>query len=115
MKSIFNNTFFIFIALAILVAFFSPLASTYPDGLDWTVEQNNKSKTIETEKPSGGFLFADYKIPFIKNEAASTIFSAFIGFFIIMAFFKLFFKSAMRPTGQVLCEKSAMKNNQNAL
>jgi len=118
MKSIFNNTFFIFIVLAVLAAFFSPFASVNPDGLDWTVEQHTEAEKSELEKadkPGGWFIFADYKIPFIKNESISTIFSGLAGLLIIMFFFKLFFKITKRPSVPVISETGDMKNSHNAL
>ncbi len=115
MNRISRSSFFIFIAIAVLAAFFSPLASVNPDGLDWTIEKNTGPAVADAEKSDGSFLFPDYKIPFIKNEAASTIFSAFIGLFIILSFFRIFLKSAMRRVQPDACEKNGMKNSRNAL
>ncbi len=121
MKSIFTSAFYIFIALAVIAAFFSPLASGNPDGLDWTIEKHAASgadeiETVsEAESSEGAFLFADYKIPFIKNEAASTIVAGMLGLFIIMAFFKIIFKYAIRPAGRDSCVKHDITDRQNAL
>ena len=115
MNRISRSAFFIFIAVAVAAAFFSPLASVNPDGLDWTIEKNTGPKAADTEKSGGAFLFPDYKVPFIKNETASTIFSAFIGLFIILAFFRVFLKKAIRPAQPAICVKDDIENGQNAL
>ncbi len=121
MKSIFNSAFLIFISLAVLVSLFSPLASDNPDGLDWTIEKHAAPAEIEigavteNESAEGLFLFTDYKISFIKNEAASTIVAGMLGLFIIMAFYKIFFRYAVRPAGKALSSKDNITDRQNAL
>jgi len=76
-----------FIALAVGIAFFSPMASPNPDGLDWTVEKYKKAEAGEEARP--GFLFADYKVPFIKSESVSTIVSGVAGVIIVMLLFRV--------------------------
>jgi len=39
MNQVSKSAFFIFLAIAIIIAFFSPMASPDPDGLDWTIEK----------------------------------------------------------------------------
>ncbi len=115
MNQVSKSAFFIFLAIAIIIAFFSPLASPDPDGLDWTIEKNAGPAAAEAEKSGGAFLFPDYKIPFIKNETASTIFSAFTGLFIILAFFRIFLGKSIRHGQKAICKKNDIINGQNAL
>lgn len=64
------------LALALLVAVFSPLASSHPDGLERVAEdQGFIGKAL-----SPAFeLFPDYVFPGIGNEALATIVAGVVG------------------------------------
>lgn len=85
-----NSIFILFFIAAVVIALFSPYASQNPDGLDWTVEKYRKTEAL-VERPPGGaaFLFADYKVPFIKSEPVSTVVSAIAGVIIVLALFRV--------------------------
>jgi cobalt/nickel transport system permease protein len=72
------------IALALAVA--SPLASAYPDGLEWVAEQQG---FLETAQGSLYNLVPDYVLPGISNEAVATIAAGILGTLIVfgIAFF----------------------------
>lgn len=115
MNHVSKSAFIIFMAVAVITALFSPMASVNPDGLDWTIEKNSELKNTDDGNAAGTFLFSDYKIPFIKNETVSTIFSAFIGCFIILMFFKVFLKKNILPAKTAALEKNNLKSGHNAL
>ncbi len=65
---------------ALLVAAFSPLASTHPDGLEFIAERNGfLSRALE---PAFSIL-PDYSVPFLNNPAATTIAAVMIGTLIV--------------------------------
>jgi hypothetical protein len=70
------------LGIAIVVALFSPLASSHPDGLERVAE--DKEFLDEAKDPSYEIL-PDYTIPGIDNEEVSTILSGIVGIAIVAA------------------------------
>jgi len=64
------------LGICLLVAVFSPLASSAPDGLERVAE--NKG-FLELAGSSPFTVIADYVFPGIENEALSTIIAGIIG------------------------------------
>ena len=62
--------------VCLLVAVFSPLASSSPDGLERAAE-NNGFMGLAHEAPFQ--IIADYVFPGIKNEAVATILAGLMG------------------------------------
>jgi cobalt/nickel transport system permease protein len=68
------------LALAIVVALFSPLASGHPDGLEFVAEQQG-FLTIASDAPYS--ILPDYTIPFIGNPAVTTILAVLVGTLVV--------------------------------
>jgi cobalt/nickel transport system permease protein len=66
------------IALALAVA--SPLASAFPDGLEWVAEQRG---FLELAQGPRYEIIPDYVMPGIENEALATIAAGIIGTLIV--------------------------------
>lgn len=66
--------------IAILLAIASPLASAYPDGLEWVAEQ--KGFLGAAQEPVYNII-PDYVLPGISNEALATILAGIIGVLIV--------------------------------
>jgi len=64
------------LAIALGLAIFSPLASAYPDGLEWVAEQKG---FLETAQGPLYEIIPDYVFPGIQNEALATIVAGIIG------------------------------------
>ena len=62
------------IALALAVA--SPLASAYPDGLEWVAEQQG---FLEVARGSVYQIIPDYVLPGVSNQALATILAGILG------------------------------------
>ncbi len=58
------------LVFALLLAVFSPLASSHPDGLEWVAEQQG---FLEAAREPFYTLIPDYVFPGISNEAMTTI------------------------------------------
>jgi len=71
---------FIALLVCLLVAVFSPLASSSPDGLE-RVAENKGFIGLAQEAPFQ--LIADYAFPGIGNEAVATILAGLIGTLIL--------------------------------
>ena len=121
-RSTVKKTFYIILALAFMIALLSPLASSNPDGLDWTIEKHAPESTgASSDVPAaesshaaagvpsseaadstaaGYYIFSDYKTPFIANEKLSTIISGFAGIIIILLFFKIYGRQKLQRHGQ---------------
>ncbi|HEY68952.1 MAG TPA: cobalamin biosynthesis protein CbiM [Anaerolineae bacterium] len=67
-------------ALSIIVALFSPLASAHPDGLEFVAEQQG-FLTIAADAPYS--ILPDYTIPFIGNPAVTTILAVLVGTLVV--------------------------------
>ena len=66
--------------VCLLVAFFSPLASSSPDGLERVAEDKG---FISLARDAPFQLIADYVFPGIGNEAVATILAGLIGTLIL--------------------------------
>lgn len=68
--------------LAIGLAILSPLASAYPDGLEWVAEQHG---FLESAKGPFYTIIPDYVFPGVSNEALATIFAGIFGTLLVFA------------------------------
>lgn len=68
------------LGVCLLLAVFSPLASSSPDGLEKVAEDKG---FLELAGSSPFVLIADYVFPGIENEAAATIVAGIIGTLIL--------------------------------
>lgn len=68
------------LAIALLLAIFSPLASAYPDGLEWVAEEHG---FIETAQGPLYEIIPDYVFPGVSNEALATILAGIVGTLIV--------------------------------
>jgi hypothetical protein len=68
------------LGVAVLVAFFSPWASSHPDGLERVAE--DKEFLEQAEDPSYTII-PDYTFPGIENERLATILSGLVGIAIV--------------------------------
>lgn len=67
-------------AIALVVAFISPLASSEPDGLERVAEDQG---FIEQAQDPTYMILPDYTVPFIESEAFTTIVAGVIGVLIV--------------------------------
>jgi len=70
------------LVIATVLALFSPLASSHPDGLEWVAEQNG---FLETAKAALFNIIPDYTVPGISNSALATILAGLVGVIIVFA------------------------------
>jgi cobalt/nickel transport system permease protein len=68
------------LALALLLAIASPLASSHPDGLEWVAEQKG---FLDIAKGPVFKLIPDYLLPGVSNTAMATILAGIIGVLIV--------------------------------
>lgn len=68
------------LAVAILLAVASPLASSHPDGLEWVAEQQG---FINAAQAPAYEIIPDYVLPGVTNEALATILAGVIGVVIV--------------------------------
>jgi cobalt/nickel transport system permease protein len=68
------------LGIAILLTVFSPLASAYPDGLEWVAEQKG---FLDVAQGPLFEIIPDYVFPGISNEAFATILAGIIGTLIV--------------------------------
>ncbi|MCC6146750.1 MAG: energy-coupling factor ABC transporter permease [Anaerolineaceae bacterium] len=68
--------------LSLLLAAFSPLASSHPDGLEWVAEQQN---FLDAARGPFFNLIPDYAVPGIHSETLATILAGVIGVIIVLA------------------------------
>lgn len=68
------------VALALLLAVLSPLASTSPDGLERVAEDHG---FLQLAKEPLFDLLPDYTIPGVSSEAASTIIAGVVGTLVV--------------------------------
>jgi cobalt/nickel transport system permease protein len=64
------------LGLALVVALFSPLASPHPDGLEAIAERQG---FLGLGLPASFELLPDYTIPFVQNEAVTTLLAVAAG------------------------------------
>lgn len=68
------------LVLALLLAILSPLASAYPDGLEWVAEQKG---FLDAAQEPLYEIIPDYVFPGIPNEALATIIAGIVGTLIV--------------------------------
>lgn len=68
------------LVIALGLAILSPLASAYPDGLEWVAEQRG---FLESAQDPAYNIIPDYVLPGISNEAVATIAAGIIGTLIV--------------------------------
>jgi cobalt/nickel transport system permease protein len=69
------------LALTLGLVLLSPLASAYPDGLEWVAEQQG---FITSAKEPLYSIIPDYLVPGIENEAIATILAGIIGIILVL-------------------------------
>ncbi|MGB8252089.1 MAG: PDGLE domain-containing protein, partial [Anaerolineaceae bacterium] len=72
------------LALSVILAILSPLATVHPDGLEWVAEQKG---FIKLAQPSVFQLIPDYIVPGINNTTLATIIAGLVGILIIIGVF----------------------------
>ena len=75
-----KNWWIIGLALAVVVAFFSPLASPHPDGLERVAEDH---AFLDRAQDSPYEIIPDYVFPGIANEAVATILAGVVGVLVV--------------------------------
>ena len=68
------------LAIAVLLAVASPLASSHPDGLEWVAEEQG---FIDAAQANPYNIIPDYVLPGVSNEAVATILAGIIGVVIV--------------------------------
>jgi cobalt/nickel transport system permease protein len=68
------------LAIAVLLAVASPLASSHPDGLEWVAEQQG---FIDAAQANSYDIIPDYVLPGVPDEALATILAGTIGVVIV--------------------------------
>jgi cobalt/nickel transport system permease protein len=68
------------LAIAILLAIASPLASSHPDGLEWVAEQQG---FLQNAQPPAFEAMPDYVLPGVPDEALATILAGVIGVLVV--------------------------------
>lgn len=68
------------LVVAIAIAIASPLASTFPDGLEWVAEQQG---FLQNAQDAPYQIIPDYVLPGIENEALATILAGIIGVLLV--------------------------------
>ena len=76
MRSPSRRTWLFALLLALAVAFFSPLASSHPDGLERVAEDHG---FIERAQDAPFEIIPDYALPGVENQAVATILAGVIG------------------------------------
>jgi len=80
------------IALALAVA--SPLASAYPDGLEWVAEQQG---FLDVARGSVYQIIPDYVLPGVSNQALATILAGILGALLVFGIALLIARSRSKP------------------
>jgi hypothetical protein len=70
------------LALALVVALFSPLASSHPDGLERVADDE---EFLDQAKGPSFEIIPDYIFPGVENERLATILSGIVGVAIVAA------------------------------
>jgi cobalt/nickel transport system permease protein len=69
------------LAIALLLAIASPLASAYPDGLEWAAEQRG---FLDAAQGPLYKVIPDYVLPGVSNEALATILAGVFGTLLVL-------------------------------
>jgi cobalt/nickel transport system permease protein len=91
------------LALTILLAVLSPLASAHPDGLEWVAEQ---AGFLDAARGPAYTIIPDYLLPGVSNEAAATILAGIAGAAIVLVVSLLMAASRRRRAGNAAPEAS---------
>jgi tetrahydromethanopterin S-methyltransferase subunit B len=78
-----SNWWLIGLAIALLLAVLSPLASKFPDGLDRFAEDHG---FVDKAAEPAFTLVPEYTFPGIENEAGATIIAGILGTLILFGF-----------------------------
>ncbi len=70
------------VLIAALLAIASPLASAFPDGLEWVAEQQG---FLDKAQGPAFQIIPNYVLPGIQNEALATILAGLVGVLIVLA------------------------------
>lgn len=70
------------VAVALVLAVLSPLASAHPDGLEWVAENQG---FLELARGPAYEIIPDYVFPGISNEAIATIVAGVVGVLVVLA------------------------------
>ncbi len=68
------------LAIAVLLAVLSPLASAHPDGLEWVAEQQG---FLDLARGPLYGIIPDYAVPGLSNEALATVLAGIVGVAIV--------------------------------
>lgn len=68
------------LAIALIVTLFSPLASAFPDGLEWVAGEKG---FLQTAQDAPYEILPDYTLPFLGETAVSTILAGVIGVLLV--------------------------------
>lgn len=85
------------LVITVLLAVLSPLASAYPDGLEWVAEQ---AGFLETAQRPAYAIIPDYIFPGVSNETAATILAGIAGSAVVLAAALLMVISRRRRAAQ---------------
>jgi hypothetical protein len=70
------------LGIALLIALFSPFASSQPDGLERVAEDKGFSEVADSPPYE---LISDYIFPWVGNEDVATVLSGIVGVLIVAA------------------------------
>ncbi|MCA9930710.1 MAG: energy-coupling factor ABC transporter permease [Anaerolineales bacterium] len=81
--------------IALVVTLFSPLASAFPDGLEWVAEQQG---FIETAQGAPIEVLPDYTLPFLGETGLSTILAGVVGVLLVAGLTAVMVRLLRRPS-----------------
>lgn len=70
------------LVIAVVLVVLAPLASAYPDGLEWVAEQKG---FLGQAQPASFNLIPDYVVPGVSNSALATILAGALGLLLVLA------------------------------
>lgn len=85
------------IAISLILAVLSPLASSHPDGLEWVAEQKGFLDFAQSPLYE---IIPDYVMPGISNEALATIAAGILGIIIVFSVAYFVARSGARKSNQ---------------
>jgi cobalt/nickel transport system permease protein len=86
------------LGIAVLLAILSPLASAYPDGLEWVAEQKG---FLEAAQDPAYSIIPDYVFPGISNEVIATIVAGIVGVLVVLGIALLIARTRSRAETKV--------------
>lgn len=87
------------LAIALVLAIVSPLASAFPDGLEWVAEQQGFLNTAQEPIYK---IIPDYLFPGLSNEALATILAGIVGILLVFGVALLVAYSRRKTTQQTI-------------